>query len=214
MTTTKPAKKSTTGKTSAKVTKTTRKPATGSPGVEGWKGAIETFVKTGEKVKIDVASKKVPVRTMETDGFTDKEDWRAWLNQGESLLALAQAIEEDVRISDCRPGMRTTCERTKEAERLVEEAVSKLMQAASVFLSGISHESTTKLNQRLAVICEIQDKNDAQMLSKLSPEEVFDVFERRKYQYPNRSEMASFLLNRTLLRMRKAYSPVDRSFIL
>lgn len=214
MTTTKTAKKATTGKTPAKVTKTTRKPSPGSPSVEGWKGAIATFVKTGEKVKIDVANKKVPVRSMETDGFTDEEDWRKWLNQGKSLLALAEAIEEDVRISDYRPGLRITCEKTEEAKMLVEEAVSKLMQAASVFLSGISHESTTKLNHRLAVICEIWDRNDAQMLAKLSPEEVFDVFERRKYQYPNRSEMSSFLLNRTLLRMRKAYSPVDRSFIL
>lgn len=214
MTTTKTAKKATTGETPAKVTKTTRKPATGYPGVEGWKGAIATFIKTGEKVKIDVASKKVPVRTMEMDGFTDKEDWRAWLNQGESLFALAQAIEEDVRISDFRPGMRITCERTEEAKRLVEEAVSNLMKAANVLLSGVSYESRTKLNSRLVVICEIQNKNDAQMLTKLSPEEVFDVFERRKCQDPNRSEIASFLLNRTLLRMRKAYSPVDRSFLL
>lgn len=216
MTTTKTAKKATTGKTPAKVTKTPRKPSTGSPGIsaEKWKGAIATFVKTGEKVKIDVANKKVPVRTMETDGFTDKDDWYTWLEQGESLLALAQAIEGDVRISDCRPGQRITCEKTEEAKRLVEEAVSNLMQAANVLLSGVSYESKTKLNNCLTVICEIQNKNDAQMLTKLSPEEVFDVFERRKCQDPNRSEMASFLLNRTLLRMRKAYSPVDRSFIL
>lgn len=169
MTTTKTAKKATTGKTPAKVTKTPRKPTTGSPGVEGWKGAIATFVKTGEKVKIDVANKKVPVRTMETDGFTDKGDWYTWLEQGESLLALAQAIEDDVRISDCRPGQRITCEKTEEAKRLVEEAVSNLMQAASVFLSGVSYESRTKLDSRLVVICEIQNKNDAQMLTKTLP---------------------------------------------
>lgn len=214
MTTTKTAKKTTTGKTPAKTTKTTRKPSTGSPNVEGWKGAIETFVKTGEKVKIDVANKKVPVRTMETDGFTNEDDWREWLNQGESLLALAQAIGDDVRIGDYRHDMMGTCERTEEAKRLVEEAVSHLTRAANVFLSGVSYESAMKLNRRLAVICEIQDRDDAQMLTKLSPEEVFDVFERRNYSDPNRSEMASFLLNRTLLRMRKAYSPVDESFIL
>lgn len=213
MTTTKTAKKATTGKTPAKVTKTTRKPATGYPGVEGWKGAIETFVKTGEKVKIDVASKKVPVRTMETDGFTDEDDWREWLEQGNSLLALAEAIEEDVEISDYRPGMRITCERTEEAQRLVKEAVSNLMKAANVFLSGVSCGTSRKLGSCLTFICEIQDRNNAQMLAKLSSEEVFDVFERKKDQNPNRSELASFLLNRTLLRMRKAYLPVDRSFI-
>ncbi|MCL6682227.1 hypothetical protein [Akkermansia muciniphila] len=213
MTTTKTAKKATTGETPSKVTKTPRKSATGSPGIEGWKGAIATFVKTGEKVKIDVAGKKVPVRTMETDGFTDKEDWLAWLDQGKSLLALAQALEDDIRISDCRPLLRTPCERTEEAKRLVEEAVSNLTQAANVFLSGISCESRMELSKCLAVICQIPDRDNAQMLAKLSPEEVFDVFERKKYQDANRSEMASFILNSTLRRMKKAYLAVDKSFI-
>ena len=180
MTTTKTAKKATTGENPSKVTKTPRKSATGSPGIEGWKGAIATFVKTGEKVKIDVAGKKVPVRTMETDGFTDKKDWYAWLEQGKSLLALAQALEDDIRISDCRPLLRTPCERTEEAKRLVEEAVSNLTQAANVFLSGISCESRMELSKCLAVICQIPDRDNAQMLAKLSPEEVFDVFENTK----------------------------------
>lgn len=214
MTTTKTAKKATTGKTPAKVTKTPRKPSTGSPGVDGWKGAIETFIKTGEKVKIDVASKKVPVRTMETDGFTDEDDWRGWLEQGNSLFALAEAIEEDIEIHDFRPGMRITCERTEEAQKLVKEAVSKLHQAANVFLSGVSYGTLKKLSMPLTVICEIHNKDNAQMLAKLSTEEVFNVFERRNCQFPNRSKLANFILDRTLLRMRKAYSPVDRSFIL
>ncbi len=70
-----------------------------------------------------------------------------------------------------------------------------------------------ELSKCLAVICNITDRDNAQMLAKLSPEEVFDVFERKKYQDANRSEMASFILNSTLRRMKKAYLAVDKSFI-
>lgn len=214
MTTTKTAKKATTGKTSAKVTKTTRKPSAGSPSAEGWKGAIATFVKTGEKVKIDVANKKVPVRTMKTDGFTEEENWNAWLEQGKSLLALAYAILQDFKISDCRHDPKTVCKRTEEAERLVNKAASMLINAADVFLSGISHERMSKLREPLTVICEICNKHDAQMLAKLEPGDVFNVFERHGCIEPNRSMMAQFILVQTLRRMRKAYFPIDRSFIL
>ena len=129
------------------------------------------------KNRISAKLAKVPVRTMETDGFTDKKDWYAWLEQGESLLALAQALEDDMRISDCRPLLRTPCERTEEAKRLVEEAVSNLMQAANVFLSGISYESRMELSKCLAVICQIPDRDNAQMLANF-PKKYFDVFER------------------------------------
>lgn len=151
---------------------------------------------------------------MKTDGFTDEENWHEWLEQGESLLALALAIEEDIKISNYRPGQRIICERTEEAKRLVKEAVSNLMQAANVFLSGVSYESSKKLSSRLVVICEILDRDAAQMMVKLSHDEAFEVFNRKAYREPNRSNMASFILNRTLMRMQKAYLPVDESFII
>lgn len=211
MTTTKTAKKTTTRKTSAKAAKTIKTPSTDSPCVEEWKEPIVTFAET---VKIVAASKKDTVRTMKTDGFMDEEDWHEWLEQGESLLALALAIEEDIKISDYRPGQRIICERTEEAKRLVKEAVSNLMQAANVFLSGVSCESSKKLSSRLVVICEILDRDAAQMMVKLSHDEAFEVFNRKAYREPNRSNMASFILNRTLMRMQKAYLPVDESFII
>lgn len=211
MTTTKTAKKTTTRKTSAKAAKTIKTPSTDSPCVEEWKEPIVTFAET---VKIVAASKKDTVRTMKTDGFMDEEDWHEWLEQGESLLALALAIEEDIKISDYRPGQRIICERTEEAKRLVEEAVSSLKEAANVLLSGVSYESRKKLSPLLAVICQIRDRDAAQMMAKLSPDEVFEVFNRRAYRNPNRSDLASFILNRTLMRMKKAYLPVDESFII
>lgn len=211
MTTTKTAKKTTTRKTSAKAAKTIKTPSMDSPCVEEWKEPIVTFAET---VKIVAASKKDTVRTMKTDGFTDEEDWHEWLEQGESLLALALAIEEDIKISDYRPGQRIICERTEEAKRLVEEAVSSLKEAANVLFSGVSYESRKKLSPLLAVICQIRDRDAAQMMAKLSPDEVFEVFNRRAYRNPNRSDLASFILNRTLMRMQKAYLPVDESFII
>lgn len=88
MTTTKTAKKATTGENPSKVTKTPRKSATGSPGIEGWKEAIATFVKTGEKVKIDVAGKRFPCgRWKRTDSRIKKTGMHG-LNRGKAYWLL------------------------------------------------------------------------------------------------------------------------------